>query len=560
MGSATPTAFDESFDFIIVGSGGGSMCAALVIKALGKNPLILEKTDLFGGTTAKSGGVMWIPNNRFMARDGVEDSPEKATTYLDHVVGEHADTPGATRERRMVYVNEAPRMVDFLVDQGIKLDRHPYWPDYNSDAPGASESGRTVFPELFDANELGAAQRLLRPNFVPIPLKTTEMWDIPLFKTTWSGKRALLKVMWRMMTSKLSGKHWVTSGAALQGRMLQRALQAGVDMRANAAVERLVTDASGRVSGVVAKIAGTERTFATRGGVLINAGGFARNQSMRDKYQPGTSADWTATAPGDTGEMIQEMMRLGAAIAQMDEMVGNQVALPPGPPGELAMVVSELAKPHSVIVDQSGVRYVNEAQSYMSFCQQMLARHKISPAVPSWLVLDSQYVAKYMVAGTMPGTKKPQPWFDRGFMMKGDSLEALAKACGVDATNLTASLTRFNEFARRGKDQELHRGDTAYSRFLGDKAHKPSPSLGTVEKPPFYAYRVYPGDVGTYGGVVTDAHARVLRDDGSVIAGLYATGISTASVMGRVYPGAGCSVGPSFVWGYVAANHAMDRT
>jgi 3-oxosteroid 1-dehydrogenase len=256
--------------------------------------------------------------------------------------------------------------------------------------------------------------------------------------------------------------------------------------------------------------------------------------------------------------MIQEMMRLGAAIAQMEEMVGNQVALPPGQPGELAMVVSELAKPHSMIVDQSGVRYVNEAQSYMSFCQQMLARHSISPAVPSWLVLDSQYVAKYMVAGTMPGRKKPQPWFDRGFMMKGDSLQDLAKACGLDLSNLAASVTRFNEFARQGKDAELHRGDTAYSRFLGDKAHKPSPTLGTVEKPPFYAYRVYPGDVGTYGGVITDPHARVLRSDRSVIPGLYATGVSTASVMGRVYPGAGCSIGPSFVWGYVAANHAMN--
>jgi len=551
---------DETFDFVIVGSGGGSMCAALLVKTMGKNPLILEKTDLFGGTTAKSGGVMWIPNNRFMARDGVEDSPEKAMTYLDHLVGEHDDTPGATRERRLTYVSEAPRMVDFLVSQGIKLDRHPYWPDYNSDAPGASESGRTVFSELFDANELGAARPLLRPNFVPIPLKTTEMWKVPLFKTTWSGKLALLKVALRIIASKVSGRRWVTSGAALQGRMLQRALQAGVDMRTNAAVERLVTDASGRVTGVVAKIEGKERTFATRGGVLINAGGFAHNQAMREKYQPGTSADWTATCPGDTGEMIQEMMRLGAAIAQMEEMVGNQVALPPDQPDRLAMVVSELAKPHSIIVDQSGIRYVNEAQSYMSFCQQMLARHKISPAVPSWLVMDGQYLAKYMVAGTMPGAKKPQAWFDRGFMMKADSLEDLAKACGMLPANLIASVTRFNEFARKGRDEELHRGDTAYSRFLGDKAHKPSPTLGTIEKHAFYAYRVYPGDVGTFGGVITDAHAQVLREDGAVIPGLYATGVSTASVMGRVYPGAGASIGPSFVWGYVAANHAMNTS
>jgi len=558
MFGGTSKMADETFDFIIVGSGGGSMCAALVVKAMGRNPLILEKTDLFGGTTAKSGGVMWIPNNRFMARDGVEDSDDKAMTYLDHVVGDHEDTPGATRERRMAYVAQGPRMVDFLVEQGIKLDRHPYWPDYYADAPGASEQGRTVVPELFDANELGAARAQLRPNFIAVPISAREMWKVPLFKTTWAGKLALLNVALRMMASKVNGKHWVTSGAALQGRMLQKALQSGVDMRAHAAVERLLMDAAGRVTGVVARIEGKERTFATRSGVLINAGGFAHNQAMRDKYQPGTSAEWTATCPGDTGEMIQEMMRIGAAVAQMDEMVGNQMALPPEQPDKLAMVVSELAKPHSIIVDQSGVRYVSEAQSYMSFCQEMLARDKISPAVPSWLVMDSQYMAKYMVAGTMPGAKKPQSWFDRGFMMRGDTLKELAAACKMDPVNLVASVARFNEFARNGKDDDLHRGHTAYGRFLGDKAHKPSPSLGTIEKPPFYAYRVYPGDVGTYGGVISDAHAQVLRQDGSVIPGLYATGISTASVMGRVYPGAGASVGPSFVWGYVAANHAMN--
>jgi 3-oxosteroid 1-dehydrogenase len=552
------TTAEERFDFIIVGSGGGSMCAALVVKAMGASALILEKTDLFGGTTAKSGGVMWIPNNRFMARDGVEDSPEKAMTYLDHVVGDHNDTPGATRERRMTYVTEGTRMVDFLVEQGIKLDRHPYWPDYYDDAPGTSTPGRTVVPELFDANELGAARTLLRPNFSPVPIKAEEMWKVPLFRTTWAGKVAFSKLILRMVTAKVTGKHWVTSGAALQGRMLKRALEVGVNMRTHAAVEKLLTDEGGGVTGVVAAIEGKPRTFVARYGVLVNAGGFARNQAMRDRYQPGTSSQWTATSPGDTGEMIQEMMRIGAGIAQMDEMVGNQVALPPGDPGALALVVSELAKPHSIIVDQAGVRYVREAQSYMSFCQQMFERNKVSPAVPSWLVLDSQYIAKYMLAGTLPGTKKPPAWFDRGFMKKADTLDALATDCGMDPTKLKGSVARFNEFAKKGQDDDLKRGSGAYGQFLGDAGHHPSPSLGTIETSPFYAYEVYPGDVSTYGGVITDAHARVLREDGSAIPGLYATGTSTAAVMGRAYPGAGASVGPSFVWGFVAANHAMQ--
>jgi len=549
---------DETFDFVIVGSGGGSMCAALVVKEMGLEPLILEKTDLFGGTTAKSGGIMWIPNNRFMKRDGIEDSTEQAMTYLDNCVGDHNDTPGASRERRLAYVTEAPKMVDFLVEQGIELDRHDYWPDYYSSLPGAVQEGRAVFAELFDASALGKARKMLRPNFVPVPVKSQEMWNLPLYKTTWLGKLTLAKVALRMVTAKLTGKHWVGSGAALQGRMFEKALKAGVDMRANAGVERLLTDESGRVTGVQARIDGEVRTISARHGVLVNAGGFARNQEMRDKYQPGTSAEWTATCPGDTGEMIQDMMRLGAAIAQMDEMVGNQAAFPPENADGIALVVSEIAKPNSMVVDQSGERYINESQSYMSFCQGMLARHKTVPAVPSWLVFDSQYTSKYMVAGTMPGSKKPASWSDQGWLKQGGTIEELASQCGIAPDKLKASVERFNTFARKGVDEDFNRGGRAYDRFLGDKANAPSPSMGPIEKGPFYAYKFYPGDVGTYGGVVTDTNARVLREDGSVIPGLYATGISTASVMGRAYPGAGASVGPSFVWGYVAAKHAME--
>ncbi len=548
---------DEVFDFVIVGSGGGSMCAALVVRAAGLSALILEKTDLFGGTTAKSGGVMWIPNSNFAAGDGVADSAEQAMLYLDTLVGDHNDTPGASRARRQAYVTEAPRMADFLVDQGIKLRRHQGWPDYNSELPGAAQSGRAIYAELFDASVLGAERHNLRPNFVPVPLKTDEMWDLALLKTTWRGKLAMAKVALRMMTAKLTGKHWVGSGAALQGRMFHKALQEGVDMRRNAGVEQLLVGDDGRVTGVMARINGTPRRIGARHGVLINAGGFAHNQAMRDIYQPGTSAEWTATCPGDTGEMIREMIRVGAAIAQMDEMVGNQIALPPNAPDRLAMVVSELTKPHSIVVDQSGERYLNEAQSYMSFCQTMLARNQTVPAVPSWLVFDSQYLAKYMVAGTLPGSKKPPEWFTSGWMKRADTVAALAEQCGIDPARLEASVQRFNGFARSGVDQDFRRGDRAYDRFLGDRAHAPSASMGAIERGPFYAYQFYPGDVGTYGGAVTDIHARVLREDGTVIPGLYATGTSTASVMGRAYPGAGSSVGPSFVWGYVAAQHAM---
>jgi len=279
---------------------------------------------------------------------------------------------------------------------------------------------------------------------------------------------------------------------------------------------------------------------------------------MRDQYQPGTSVKWTMAAPGDTGEMIEEMMRQGAAIAQMEERVGSQLTLPPGAEESEAKPTAQglTASPHVILVDQSGARYMNEGGSYMAYCQGMLARNKAVPAVPSWAVFDSQFMRKYMLAGTMPGSKKPQQWLDSGYLKQADTLEGLAQQLKSDPATLKATVERFNGFVVNNRDEDFHRGERAYDRWLGDPFHKPSETLGKIEEAPFYAVPVYPGDVGTYGGVVTDEHARVLRVDGSVIPGLYATGVSTASVMGRAYPGAGSSVGPSFLWGYVAAKHA----
>jgi 3-oxosteroid 1-dehydrogenase len=552
------SAFDETFDFVVVGSGGGSMCAGLVARQAGKSVLILEKTPLIGGTTARSGGVMWIPDNRFMKRDGVPDSQQAANAYLDAVVGDHNDTPGASRVRRQTYVAEATKMLDFLVDQGIRLNRVSYWPDYRDEAPGGSEQGRTVVAELFDVNELGDKKAMLRPNFIPMMSTLDEMLKLRFIKKSWESKRIAVRFVMRTILAKLTGKHYVTAGAALQGRMFQATLKAGVEFRTDAAVKELIVE-NGKVTGVVAIIDGQPRRFGAKLGVLVNAGGFAHNQKMRDQYIPNTSTKWTNTAEGDTGEMILEMMRHGAAIAQMDEMVGNQMSIPP----EMAdaavkpVVQGVTAAPHAILVDQSGVRYMNESGSYMTYCQGMLARHKTVPAVPSWAIMDSQFMKNYSFITPMPGGKKPQSWYDSGFLKKADTIEELAGLLSIDPATLRATVDRFNGFVAKNVDEDFHRGERAYDRWLGDKFHAKNASLGEISEGPFYAAEVVPGDVGTYGGVVTDANARVLRDDGTVIEGLYATGISTASVFGRAYAGAGASVGPSFVWGYVAAQNAV---
>jgi len=557
--------FDEMFDFVVVGSGGGSMCAALFMRSLGKSVVVLEKMPRIGGTTSRSGGVMWIPNNPLMHQAGIPDSYEQSMEYMEATAGQSLDAPGTSREKRSAYVTEGPRMIDFLLAQGIRLRRSPWWPDYYDDRPGGSEMGRTVIADLFDANELGEWRDRLEPNFMVIPAYHSEGFEIALMKSSWKGKLAMLKVGLRIALSKLTGKHWVTSGAALQGRMMQASLKAGVDLRTDSPVRGFVEE-GGRVTGVIAEIGGREVRIGARNGVLVNAGGFSHNQAMRDRYQPGTSSKWTAATPGSTGEMIEAMQAIGAALGQMDEMVGNQMSIPPGrenPPGgpgvDLSSVGGQMniTKPHSIVVDQSGVRYMNEAGSYMEFCQNMLKRNQTVPAVPSWWIVDEQYMQDYMYTGTMPGSKKPQEWYDSGFLKRADSIAGLAGEIGVDPAKLSATVERFNADARAGKDSEFGRGNRAYDNFLGD-FHRDDGlhTLGPIETGPFYAAPVVPGDVGTYGGVVTDANARVLRADGSVIEGLYATGVSTASVMGRIYPGAGSSVGPSFVFGYIAAKHA----
>ena len=558
--------FDEMFDFVAVGSGGGSMCAALVLRKLGKSVLILEKTGLVGGTTARSGGVMWVPNNRFMEADGIEDSYEKAAQYLDATSGQPDDAPAASPERRAAYLQQSPKMVDFLVEQGIRLRRIPYYPDYYDHLPGGSVPGRTVTAELFNVKELPAEwQAKLRPSAIPFPAHLDELYWLPTLTRSMKGKLNLAKIMLRGLAAKLTGKELAPAGRALQGRMLQAVLKAGADIRVNAGVSALIME-DGAVKGVVTTKDGAPWRVGARLGVLINAGGFAQNQAMRAKFMPETSSEWTGVIEGDTGEMLQEMMNQGAAVAQMDETIGCQMALPPGRENKSGNGVTfgafagqmDIAKPHGIIVDQTGVRYMSEGSSYSEFCMTMRKRHKTVPAIPSYWIMDDQYMKTYMFCGTMPGKAKPQEWYDSGWLTKADTLEELAGKTGINPATLKATVERFNEDARAGHDTQFGRGERAFDKWLGDAVAKGNPSLGAIEKGPFYAAKVVPGDVSTFGGVMTDVNARVLREDGSPIPGLYATGTSAASVFGRCAVGAGASIGPAFTWGYVAAQHAAN--
>ncbi len=547
----------ETFDYVVVGSGAGAFCAALVMRQAGKSVLVLEKAEQVGGTTATSGGVMWIPNNRYMKADGIPDSREDAINYMNTVIGNHEDAPGATAIRRETYVDKAPETLEFLISQGLRFRRIPSWPDY-VDAPGQSEAGRTVISELFDLKELGEWKGKIRKGFIPIPAYIEEAMELAYVTKRWSSTKALFSILGRTVFSLLQGKRLVTAGQALQAQTLHAALTAGTDVRVNSGVKELIVE-GGRVTGVVANIEGKETRITAKLGVLINAGGFAKNQSMLDKYIPGVKTEWSGATAEDTGDMIEAGIGAGAAVAQMDQRVGYPVTLPPGKSGSPTLVQSEMAKPHCIMVDHSGKRFVSEANSYASLSKAIWEHNRSAPVMYSWLVIDSQYAERYSMAGAR-GNKKLEAWREAGFAKQGETLTELAQACNIDAAQLQTTVDNFNRFVRNNKDEEFGRGSHVYHNWLGDALATPSQTLGSIEKGPFYAIPVYPGDVSTFGGLVTDHHARVLKEDGSAIPGLFATGVSTASVMGKGCTGAGASIGPAITWGYVAAQSALEES
>jgi 3-oxosteroid 1-dehydrogenase len=384
-----------------------------------------------------------------------------------------------------------------------------------------------------------------------IPLAYPEFVQLDLMKRTGSGRRALALLLWRSVVQLFKRTTLLNVGMALQGRMLQAALRAGAPIWTGAAVEELIEE-NGRVTGVRVRRGGELIAVRATAGVLLASGGFSHNREMRQRHQPhpATTA-WTNANPGDTGEVIRMAEGLGAALDLMDQSWWVPTSLPPD--GQRFMHVGNLPKPHCILVDRRGERFVDESVSYMELGQTLYRR-----GLPAWAVFDARHRRNYQWGTTPPGVV-PKAWLRSGYLKRATSLDELASLCDMDGATLKATVERFNGFARSGRDEDFGRGNRAYGRHFGDPSNRPNPSLGPIERAPFYAVQIVPGDVGTAGGLLTDEHARVLRGDGSVIAGLFATGNCTASVMGRTYPAAGASIGASFVFGYIAARHALGQ-
>ncbi|MFF0814670.1 FAD-dependent oxidoreductase [Rhodococcus sp. NPDC003318] len=520
----------DVYDVIVVGSGAG-LVGALAAASRGLRTLVIEKTEFIGGTTAYSGSGLWLPGNAAELRAGVDSGPDEARPYLDAIVGD--DAPSALRE---IFLQTGAPMID-------ELESHSwlgqfYWqgvPDYFENAPNSLPGGRTIFPQPLDRSELGNLEPLVR-------------------RPQWAER---------------SGAHpgdVMTGGQALIARLLLAFVETGNgEIRTNTPLTRLAVE-DGRVAGVEATSEGESIVLRARRGVLLAAGGYERNLELRQKYQPEVTGEWSQGAPGNTGDALVAGMDIGAATDLLEEAwFAPGLVIPDERPVFYTSVWS------GIWVNDAGERFMNERLPYDRSGHEILRAQQNSDVshIPVHWVFDQKQFDNERAFASPPVAPQSPGWFDAdrflaaGLLQKADTLEELAEKIGVPAEALVASIEKFNEYALSGKDEEFGRGDAPWDKIIvpmcGAHEDGPNPCLGVISKPPYYAAQIVLSDLGTKGGLKTDDHSRVLKEDGSVIAGLYASGNTMAPMTGRIYPGAGGPVGSSMVFSYLAALDMADQ-
>ncbi|MFF3015164.1 FAD-dependent oxidoreductase [Streptomyces sp. NPDC057939] len=543
------------YDVVVAGSGAAGLAAAITARLRGLTVLVVEKTGAYGGSTALSGGAIWVPGNFHLDRAAIADTHDKARAYLDATVGDRV--PDARKE---AYLAHGPRMVREFHDRTeVRFMYTPGYPDYFPEEPGGMAQGRSVEPCIVDFRRLGRLGRTMRRAGLPTYGLTMTSYDfrfLNMVARTRAGRLTSVKVVMRAVKALATGRRLLSLGEALIARMRLSMDRLGGDLWLSAPLTGLVTDAAGRVEGVRVVRAGREVTVRARGGVVLAAGGFSHDAQLREKHLPApTSTDWTHASEGQTGDALRLGEELGAATDLLDRVWGAPSVCPPGE--KPFFLVADRGIPGMVIVDGSGERYANEALPYHAFVDRMYAADRPGAStVPSWLVLDARSKARYLFAGLFPGQPFPARWLESGFVKKAATVEELARL--ISAPGLPAAVRRFNGFAERGVDEDFGRGAGAYDRYYGDPT-LPNPNLAPIDKGPFYAVPVHPGDIGTKGGLVTDGDGRVLREDASPIGGLYAAGNCSAAVMGETYPGPGATIGPAMAFGWAAVNAIAEE-
>ncbi len=553
MERETAVLAEAGVDVVVAGSGAAGMTAALTARHLGLSVLVIEKTGYFGGSTARSGGGIWAPGNTVLLDAGVTDTPEQARAYLAYVAG------GVPAELREALLEHGPDMLSLVLAlTPLRFAWVPGYADYYPEAPGGLAAGRSIEPVPLDGRVLGTELAHLGRPYLPSPVAITQAE----YRWLSLGRhpRALgagLRVAGRAARTRLLGHRMLSLGQALAAGLRAGLSASGVPVWLDTPMTGLEVR-GGRVSGVCATRGGEPRLIRARRGVLLATGGFERNEEMRRQHQRApVGTQWTTGAAGNTGDGIRAGLELGAATGLMDDAWwGPSIPLPGGP----YFCLAERSLPGCLLVIGAGQRFVNESAPYVDAVHAMYDGNTAeNPHIPAWLIFDQRYRDRYVFAGLPPGKPLPRRWYAAGAVVRAEDLAGLAAAAGVDAEGLVKTVTRFGEFAAAGKDEEFGRGDSAYDRYYGDPRRRPNPNLAPLARPPFYAVKIVPGDLGTKGGLRTDERARVLRADGipgTRIEGLYAAGNASASVMGHSYAGAGATIGPAMTFGYIAA-HTM---
>lgn len=560
----------DTYDVVVVGSGAGAMSAAIFAADQGMSVLIVEKGAKYGGTSALSGGGIWVPNNHYFKAKNGGDSYEQALTYVK------ASTEDKIDEARLrAYLDNAPKMMQYLEENTqLHYTVAERYPDYYPHLPGALPGGRTLDPELFDTTRLGEEADNLMPASPTTLLMGKIAWTARHAHKAMARERGWrVLLLWLMLRYKLDFKQRrktkrdrrAALGNALIASLRASLMDRNVPLWLNTDFRELV-ETDGRISGLVVKRDGQEQLIKVRQGVILGSGGFEQNQALRDKYLPQpTKVEWSATPPGqNTGAALEAGQALGAATDLLDW--GWWAPTISVPKEEKARgVFAERAFPGAIVVNGEGKRFVNEAAPYLEFVDAMYKDNEVTggKTIPAWVIFDGHFRFNYamgplMPSQIMPDSRLPKAW-DKTVYWKADTLEALAGEIGIDAAGLTDTVKKVNGYAASGNDEDFQRGGNVFDRYYGDSNVKPNPCLAPVKKGPFYAMRMDAGDIGTKGGLLTNEKGCVVREDGSEIKGLYAIGNCSASVMGTSYPGAGSTLGPAMTFGYIAVNDLVSQ-